>query len=113
MAEFCCVAVPLNRATGCGLSRQDSWKTVKPPPRAAIRETMEEANANIAIGELYSMYNLPHINQVHLLFRAKLLDLNFFPGAESLEVALFPGTRYSMGYTGFPPGALHPATLFH
>jgi len=56
---------------------------------AAIRETLEEANARIAIGELYSMCNLPYINQVQLLFRARLLDLNFSPGAESLEVELF------------------------
>ncbi|MBI5436787.1 MAG: NUDIX hydrolase [Nitrosomonadales bacterium] len=56
---------------------------------AAIRETLEEANARIAIGELYSMYNLPYINQVHLLFRARLLDLDFSPGMESLEVGLF------------------------
>ena len=56
---------------------------------AAIRETQEEANANIALGELYSMVNLPYINQVHLLFRARLLDLDFSPGAESLEVELF------------------------
>ena len=56
---------------------------------AAARETLEEANAQIIVGELYSMYNLPYINQVHLLFRAKLLDLNFSPGTESLEVGLF------------------------
>lgn len=56
---------------------------------AAMRETLEEANARIAIGELYSMYNLSYINQVHLLFRARLLDLDFSPGAESLEVELF------------------------
>ena len=40
-------------------------------------------------GNLYTMYNLPYINQVYLLFRAELLDLEFSPGAESLEVALF------------------------
>ena len=56
---------------------------------AAIRETLEEANARIETGELYSMYNLPSINQVHLIFRARLLDLNFSPGTESLEVELF------------------------
>jgi ADP-ribose pyrophosphatase YjhB (NUDIX family) len=56
---------------------------------AAIRETLEETNARIAIGELYSMYNLPYINQVQLFFRARLLDLDFWPGAESLEVKLF------------------------
>jgi ADP-ribose pyrophosphatase YjhB (NUDIX family) len=56
---------------------------------AAARETLEEANAQVEIGDLYSLYNLPYINQVHLLFRAKLLNLDFSPGVESLEVQLF------------------------
>jgi ADP-ribose pyrophosphatase YjhB (NUDIX family) len=58
-------------------------------PEAAARETLEEANAQVQIGDLYSMYNIPYINQVYLLFRAKLLNLDFSPGVESLEVALF------------------------
>ena len=57
--------------------------------QAAARETLEEANARIDVLGLYAMYNLPYINQVQLLFRAKLLDLDFSPGVESLEVALF------------------------
>jgi len=56
---------------------------------AAARETLEEANAHVEIGELYSLYNVPYISQVHLLFRAKLLNLDFSPGVESLEVQLF------------------------
>ena len=56
---------------------------------AAARETLEEANAQVSIGELYSLYNLPYINQVHLLFRARLLNLDYSPGTESLEVQLF------------------------
>lgn len=56
---------------------------------AAVRETLEEANARIAIDALYSVYNLPYISQVQLLFRARLLDLDFSPGVESLEVQLF------------------------
>ncbi len=57
--------------------------------QAAARETMEEANARVEIGALYAIYNLPHINQVYILFRARLLDLNFKPGIESLDVKLF------------------------
>jgi ADP-ribose pyrophosphatase YjhB (NUDIX family) len=57
--------------------------------QAAARETLEEANARIDVLGLYAMYNLPYINQVQLLFRARLLDLDFSPGVESLEVALF------------------------
>lgn len=55
----------------------------------ATRETWEEAQARIEIGPLYSLFNLPYINQVYLMFRARLLDLSFGPGPESLEVALF------------------------
>jgi ADP-ribose pyrophosphatase YjhB (NUDIX family) len=57
--------------------------------QGAARETLEEANARVEIRDLYAVYNLPHISQVYLLFRAKLLDLDFFPGIESLEVKLF------------------------
>src|SRR5512135_1833745 len=59
------------------------------PLEGAARETLEEANARVEVGDLYSLYNLPHISQVQLLFRAKLLDLDFSPGMESLEVKLF------------------------
>ncbi|NEV63138.1 NUDIX hydrolase [Thiorhodococcus minor] len=55
----------------------------------AARETLEEANARVEVGPLYSLFNLPHIDQVYLLFRARLLDLGFSPGEESLEVRLF------------------------
>jgi hypothetical protein len=43
----------------------------------------------VEIVALYALYNLPHISQVHLFFRSRLLDLDFMPGSESLEVALF------------------------
>ena len=56
---------------------------------AAARETAEEACARIAVGELYTLIDVPHISQVHLIYRARLLDLDFRAGEESLEVALF------------------------
>jgi len=55
----------------------------------AARETLEEANARIEMGPLYALYNIPHINQVYILFRARLLDLDFKAGAETLEARLF------------------------
>lgn len=55
----------------------------------AARETLEEANARVRILGLHTMYSVPHINQVHLLFRADLLDTDFSPGVESLAVELF------------------------
>ncbi len=56
---------------------------------AATRETLEEACARIELEAVYTMISVPHINQVHVIYRARLLDLDFSPGEESLEVALF------------------------
>ena len=56
---------------------------------AAMRETLEEAKARIELGEVFTMLSVPHVNQVHIFYRARLLDLDFGPGEESLEVALF------------------------
>jgi ADP-ribose pyrophosphatase YjhB (NUDIX family) len=56
---------------------------------AAIRETEEEAGANIELGPLFSLLNVAHVHQVHLFYLARLLDLDFAPGIESLEVELF------------------------
>jgi ADP-ribose pyrophosphatase YjhB (NUDIX family) len=57
--------------------------------QGAIRETLEEATARVDLGPLYAIYNIPHINQVYILFRARLLDLDFRAGAETLDVNLF------------------------
>ena len=57
--------------------------------QAALRESVEEANANLEIENIYSVISLPHINQIYVLYRAKLLDLDFYAGSESLDVKLF------------------------
>ena len=57
--------------------------------QAALRETEEEAHARVEIVGLYSVFSLPQISQVYLLLRGRLLDLDFAPGHESLEVRLF------------------------
>ena len=55
----------------------------------AARETIEEARARVDVGELYAVISLPQISQVYVMFRSRLLDLDFGPGPESLEVRLF------------------------
>ena len=57
--------------------------------QAAARETLEEASARIEVGELYTLIDVPHISQVHIIYHARLLDLDFRAGEESLEVGLF------------------------
>lgn len=56
---------------------------------AALRETLEEANARVELADIYSVFSVRHVNQVHIFYRARLLDLDFGPGTESLEVGLF------------------------
>ena len=57
--------------------------------QGAMRETAEEANARVELGDLYTMISLLHVSQVYMMYRARLLDLDFGPGTESLEVKLF------------------------
>ena len=54
----------------------------------AAREALEEANARVEIVDLYTVYSIPHISQVYMMFRARLLDADVSPGVESLEVRL-------------------------
>ena len=63
------------------------------PAQGAARETLEEAGARIELSAAFSMISVPYVNQVHLFYRARLLDLEFKPGDESLEVALFEEAR--------------------
>ena len=54
----------------------------------ALRETLEEACARVEIGDMLTLISVPYIAQVHVVYRARLLDLDFSPGVESLEVVL-------------------------
>ncbi len=78
--------------------------------QAAAREAMEEANANVDIGALFSLFNLPHISQVYLIFHGKLLNFDCMPGTESLEVKLFHERDIPWDELAFP--AIH-RTLKH
>ncbi len=55
----------------------------------ATRETVEEAGARIELGAPFSMIDVPDVNQVHVFFRARMLDPELDPGTESLEARLF------------------------
>jgi ADP-ribose pyrophosphatase YjhB (NUDIX family) len=57
--------------------------------QAALRETLEEAGANVELGAPFTLVSVPRVNQVHLFYLARLLDLEFKPGEETLEVVLF------------------------
>ncbi|UAW97792.1 NUDIX hydrolase [Halopseudomonas nanhaiensis] len=70
--------------------------------QAALRETWEEARARVRAQQLYMLFNLPHINQVYMFFRAELSDLDFAAGEESLEVRLFHEHEVPWNELAFP-----------
>lgn len=69
---------------------------------AAVRETEEEAGANVEIGELFSLLNVAQVHQVHLFYLARLKDLDFAPGIESLDVKLFAEHEIPWEELAFP-----------
>lgn len=78
---------------------------------AAERETLEEANARVELLGLYTVMNIPHASQVYIMFRARLLDLEFGPGSESLECKLFREDEIPWRELAFPT-ITHTLRLF-
>ncbi|MDX1443491.1 MAG: NUDIX hydrolase [Gammaproteobacteria bacterium] len=75
---------------------------------AAARETMEEACAIVRVESLYTVINVPHISQVHMMYLGRLEGPGHRPGPESLETELllpeeipweelaFPSVRFTL-----------------
>jgi len=67
----------------------------------AVRETIEEAGAHIEMQGLYTVLNVVRAGQVHMFYRASLLDTEFDPGPESMEVQLFTESGIPWGEIAF------------
>ncbi|PID53804.1 MAG: NUDIX hydrolase [Micrococcales bacterium] len=95
----------------------------------ALRETWEEAGARVELAGLYSVLDVVHSAQVHLMYRATLLDLELNPGPETIENGLFRADQIpweslsfhtvrrvlnhwvqdrGTGWTGVHTGTIHP-----
>lgn len=70
----------------------------------ALRETREEAGASVIVqnDSLYTLFNLPKINQVYMFFRTELANLDFAAGIESEEVGLFSEAEIPWQEIAFP-----------
>ncbi len=55
----------------------------------AARETDEEAGAQFEMEDLFTVISVPRVGQVHLFYRARLLNELFQPGHETIEARLF------------------------
>ncbi len=69
---------------------------------AAARETYEEATAKISNLDLYTIYNLPHISQVYMIFRGDVEDGSASPGIESLETGFMDEQDIPWDELAFP-----------
>jgi len=57
--------------------------------QGALRETLEEAGAEIELEPLFTVLNVPHVSQLHLYYRARMLSDRVDPGPETIEARLF------------------------
>lgn len=55
----------------------------------AVRETLEEAGANVQATLLYTLFNVLHVGQLSLFFLADMSSSDYSAGEESQEVGLF------------------------
>lgn len=57
--------------------------------QGAARETLEEAGAHIELGQLFTVIDVPQIDQVHIFYLAQALNSDLDPGPESLEARYY------------------------
>ena len=55
----------------------------------ALRETIEEAGARVEMQDLFTVLNVVRVGQVHLFYRARMVDTHLDPGPETIEARLF------------------------
>jgi ADP-ribose pyrophosphatase YjhB (NUDIX family) len=69
----------------------------------AMREALEEAQAEIALEGILAVFSIARIGQVQVIFRARFADApHFAPGPESLEVGLFAWDSIPWDNIAFP-----------
>jgi ADP-ribose pyrophosphatase YjhB (NUDIX family) len=67
-----------------------------------VRETLEEAGADIEIGPLLGIWSVPRISQVHIMFVARLRSPTIEKGEESEEVRLYRWDEIPWADLAFP-----------
>jgi ADP-ribose pyrophosphatase YjhB (NUDIX family) len=70
--------------------------------QGAVRETHEEAGARVQVIAPYVHFDVPHIGQAYVLYRARLLGPEMSAGTESLEVKLVTHAQIPWSELAFP-----------
>jgi ADP-ribose pyrophosphatase YjhB (NUDIX family) len=74
--------------------------------QGAAREAHEESQADVEVGELLAMINVPYVSQVYLVHRARLRTPHHGPTPESSETRLMTESEIPWDEIAFP-------TVFH
>lgn len=78
--------------------------------QGAWRETKEETQAEVNMKEILTIFNIPQINQIYVIYRADIEDNSFGPTSESLDVQLFSYDEVPWEELAFP---FVPKTINH
>lgn len=78
--------------------------------QGAWRETKEETQAEVDMKEILTIFNIPQINQIYVIYRANIEDNSFGPTSESLDVKLFSYDEVPWEELAFP---FVPKTINH
>lgn len=57
--------------------------------QGALRETREEAGVEVELGSLYTVIDVPHVDQIHVYFLAHARNGDVDPGPESLDARYY------------------------
>ncbi len=74
----------------------------EPAADGAAREAWEEARVKLEIDGLLAIYDVLHVGQVQLIYRARLRTPEYAAGPESLEVALYDWDDIPWDNLAFP-----------
>lgn len=74
--------------------------------QGAARETLEEAQAEVDIGELFVVISVPYVSQIYMIHRGRLLNPHHGPTAESSETQLMREEQIPWDRIAFP-------TIYH
>ena len=69
--------------------------------QGAARETREEACAELAKLQLFSVFSISHVDQIYTMYRGEVIDGKADAGAESLEVAFVDEADIPWGEIAF------------
>jgi ADP-ribose pyrophosphatase YjhB (NUDIX family) len=68
----------------------------------ATRETLEESRAQVEIGPLFAVINVPYVSQLYLIHRGRMLTADHGPTPESSETALMREDEIPWSEIAFP-----------